>query len=137
MARFLETHFTHAQLDDLFLRTSISETTNPGSNKLARCVNVLKGLAQSAQTEQSNSLDELFDQVLSLRKHAFELNSWSSEREEIPLILALKADGYIVLDGKIASSDMLERELVSEVSLLEQRLDAHGMLDVLSTLNQA
>ena len=140
MARFIDAHFSHTEIDSVCLYTSVPDGFDRGPNKLARSLNVLKGLSCSNEAEHAVTLDELFNEVVKRRQKAFEHSeySWTSPDElAISLKRALKADGYDIVEGRIVPSDKLEFELTSETSILEQKLQTHGMLDVAKTLDQA
>jgi len=140
MARFIDSHFTHTDMDSVFLYASMPDGFDSGPNKLARSLSVLKRLSRSDEAEHADTLDELFTEVIKRRQNTFRTseNSWSSPDEQaVSLKRALQADGYVIVEGKIVPSDKLEFELASETSILEQKLQTRGMLGVIKTLDQA
>jgi hypothetical protein len=140
MARFIDARFTHTEMDSVFLYASVPDSLDSGSNKLARSLSVLRQLSRSEEEAHAEILDELFNEVLRRRSKDFEPPKYSREsQDELATTLkrALKADGYDIVEGRIVSSDKLEFELASETSLLESKLQKHGMHDVVKTLDQA
>ncbi len=140
LARFVEARFTNTEMDSIFLYVSVPDGFDFGSNKLARSLNVLKQLSRSEEETHDEILDELFNEIIKRKQGAFEppKYSWDSQDElATSLRRALRADGYELIDGGIMSSDKIEFELASEVSLLESNLQKQGMDDVARTLDQA
>jgi len=138
MARFIDAQFTHTQMGSLFLNVSIPNNFDFGPNKLARGLNVIKGLWRSEEGVHAEILDALFNEAVNRRPKAFEADEWNSpDQLAISLQRALRADGYEMVEGKIVPADALEFELAAEISLLEGRLQEYGMQDVIKTLDQA
>jgi hypothetical protein len=144
LAYFMEKHFTHPELDALFLYASIPATATSGTSKLSRSLNAIKFLSRteelSGEIEHSDLLDLLLDEIIIRKQHVFDPSLYfgsSANEEANSLRYALNADGYDVVNGKIVSFDELEFELVSETSILEQKLQTHGMFDVIKLLDQA
>ncbi|MDL1902648.1 hypothetical protein FBR02_18000 [Anaerolineae bacterium CFX9] len=144
LARFMESHFSHADLGALFLYSSVPESASSGANKLTRSLNAIRYLSRlddfTGELEHADLLDLLFDEVIKRTRRVFEsaqyLGSSTSETAD-SLKRALKADGYDIVEGKIVPSDDLEFELAAETSILEQKLQTQGMPDVINTLDQA
>lgn len=139
IARFIDGHFTHTDIDSVFLYASIPDGFGSGLSKLARSLSVLKKLSCS-EAEHADTLDELFNEVIKRRQDAFKNSEhlWTSPDEQaLSLKRALQADGYDIVEGKIVPSDKLEFELALETSILERKLQTYGMLSVVKTLDQA
>jgi len=139
MARFIDGRFSHTEIDTLFFSVSVPDGFDFGGSKLARSLSVLRRLSRSGEADPK-ILDELFNEVIRLKRRAFEPPRYSSgSPDELAASLkrALKADGYDVVEGTIVASDKLEFELASETSVLESKLQRHGMGDVAKTLDQA
>jgi hypothetical protein len=140
MARFIDAHFSHTEIDSLLFYASIPPGFDSGPNKLARGLSVLKELSRSDEEGHAEALDELFNAVIKRRQTSFEPPeySWGTQDESaLMLKRALKADGYDLVEGRIVPSDMLESDLASEMSILGSRLQDFGMHDVLKVLDQA
>lgn len=144
LASFMEQYFNHAELGALFLYASVPDNSPSGANKLSRSLSAIKYLSYpdefTGELEHADLLDLLFDEVIKRTRRVFEpepyLGSSTNETAD-SLKRALKADGYDIVEGKIVPSDDLEFELAAETSILEQKLQTHGMHDVINTLDQA
>ena len=125
-------------MDYLFLYASVPETSQSGASKLARSIIAIKQLALDDELNDTSLLDDLFDKAIWDSRHLFDIADDSSHHvTAASLRRALRIDGYDIIEGKLVPTDGLELDLTSETSVLEQKLMAHMMPDVISTLEQA